>query len=59
MLSITKRIKLIGKKEFIAATLDPDYKVFVIYIAAFNINFNIGDEIHPLKSAQIAYLKEN
>ena len=48
---------LIGKKEFVAAALDLEYKTFVIYIAALNLN--LGDEMHPLKRAQIAHLKVN
>lgn len=45
MLLSTKKVKVIGKKGF------------VVYIAILNISFNIGDEIYPLKKAQIAYLK--
>ena len=35
--------------------LNLKYKAYIIYIAAFNIN--LGDKVHPLKKAQIAYLK--
>ena len=31
----------------------------VIYIAIFNISFDIGDKIHLLKMVQITYLKAN
>ena len=37
------------------AILDSKHKVFVIYIATFNIN--LVDKVYPLKKAQIAYLK--
>ena len=43
------------KKEFVAAALDPEHKVFVVHIAAFSVNSD--DKIHLSKKAQIAYLK--
>ena len=53
--STTKQVKLIEKKEFAAAALDPKHKTFVVYVAAFSIDS--GDELHSLKKAQIAHLK--
>ena len=44
-------------KKFAIITLDLEHKAFVIYIAALNTSFNIGDKVHSLKKAQIAYLK--
>lgn len=35
-LLITKKVELIKKKEFAPAALDPNYEVFVVYIAACN-----------------------
>ena len=32
----TRRIKLIGKKEFAAATLDPEHETYVVYIGSVN-----------------------
>ncbi len=55
--STIKKIKLIEKKEFATAVLDPNYKIFVLYVAALNISFDIGDKVYPLQRAQIAYLK--
>ena len=43
--STIKRVELIEKKEFAAATLDPEYKTFVVHV------------VHPLKKVQIAHLK--
>ena len=43
------------KKEFIAAVLDPEYETFIVYVAALSLN--LGDKMHFLKKAQIAYLK--
>ena len=36
-------------------TLDLEYKVFIVHIAALSIN--LGDEVHPLKRTLIIYLK--
>ncbi len=55
VLPTTRRVELIGKKEFAAVALDPEHKTFVVHIAALSID--IDDEIHPSKKAQIAYLK--
>ena len=33
-LPTTKRVKLVGKKEFAAATLDPKYKTFIVHVAS-------------------------
>ncbi len=55
ILSTTRRVKLIGKKEFVAAVLDPEHEAFVVHVAALGVDS--GDEMHPSKIAQIAYLK--
>ncbi len=43
----TKRVELIGKKEFAAAALDPEHEAFVVHVVALNID--LGDEMHPLR----------
>ena len=35
-LRTTKRIELVGKKEFMAATLDPKYKTYVVHVASLS-----------------------
>lgn len=52
MLSTIRKVELIKKKKFVIVTLNLNYKVFVIYIGAFNIVYNISIEIliHPLKN---------
>ncbi len=52
---ITRRVKLIGKKEFVGTALDPDHEAFVIYIVVLNVDS--GNKMHPSRRAQIAYLK--
>ncbi len=51
----TRRVELIGKKEFAVAALDLEYKAFVVHIAAVIVD--LGDEVHPSRRAQIAHLK--
>ncbi len=53
--STTRRVELIGKKEFTVAALDSEHEAFIVHLAALNVN--PGDEIHPLRGAQIAHLK--
>ena len=35
-LPTTKRVELVGKKEFAAAALDPESEIFVIHVASFS-----------------------
>lgn len=57
MLSTTKKVKPIEKKKFAVAALNPDYEVFLVYIAIFNISSDTAKEVHRSKRAQIAHLK--
>ncbi len=57
VLPTTRRVELIGKKEFAAAALDPEYEAFVVHVAALNISSDTGGEVHPSRRAQIAHLK--
>lgn len=59
MLSTTKKVNLIEKKKFAVAFPNLGHKVFVVYITAFNIKFDIDDKIFSSKRFQIAYLKIN
>ncbi len=49
VLSTTKQVDLIGKREFAVTTLDPEHKAYVVHVVAFNID--LGDEVHPSKRA--------
>lgn len=49
MFLIFQKVKLIEKKKFVAIVFDSNYKVFIVYIATFNINFNVSDKIYLLK----------
>lgn len=46
---ITRRVELIGKKEFAIAALGPRYETFVIYVATLNISTNSSDKVHPFR----------
>ena len=37
--------------------LDQNHKAFIIYIAAFNISFDISDQVHLSRKVQITHLK--
>ena len=52
-----KKVKLIEKKQFIAKIIDLNYKTFIIYIVALNININI--KVYISKKIQIANLNAN
>ncbi len=47
ILLITRKVELIGKKKFVISALDPEYKTFVVHVAAFSIDS--GDKVHFLK----------
>lgn len=55
ILLITKKVELIEKKQLTIAILDLNHKIFVVYIATLNINFDISDKVYALQKAQIAY----
>ncbi len=55
VLPTTRRVELIGKKEFAAAALDPEHEAFVVYVAALSVDS--GDEMHPSRRAQITHLR--
>ena len=44
VLPTTRRVELIEKKKFAAATLDLEYEAFIVYIAVFSID--LGDKVH-------------
>ncbi len=57
VLPTTRRVELIGKKEFAAAALDLNHHAFVVHVAALNISSDSGAEVHPLRRVQRAHLK--
>ena len=56
----TKRVKLVEKKEFAAAALDPGHKIFVVHIASLESpNTSQKGDVHTSCRAQIAVLLAN
>ncbi len=55
VLSTTKQIELIEKKEFAVVVLDSEHKAFIIHMAGLSIDSD--NEVYLSKKAQIAYLK--
>ncbi len=55
VLPTTRQVVLIGKKEFVAAALNPEHEAFVVHIAALSVN--LGDELYPSGRGQLAHLK--
>ncbi len=55
VLPTIRQVELIGKKEFAAAALDPEHEAFVVHVSTLSVDS--GDKVHPLKKAQIPYLK--
>ena len=44
ILPTIRRVKSIGKKEFVAATLDSEYETYVVHVAALSID--LSNEVH-------------
>ena len=55
----TKRIKLVDKKEFLAAALDLEHKIYVVHVGLVSVimlpSFSLLD-IHPFHRPEIARL---
>ena len=55
----TRRVKLVGKKEFAAAALDPEYETYVVHIGSLSsdasLSFSLLD-VHPSCRPQISGL---
>ncbi len=55
VLPTTRRVELVGKKEFTVAALDLEHEAFVVHIAALSVD--LGDELHPSRRSQLVHLK--
>ncbi len=52
ILPTIKWLELIRKKKFAVVVLNPEYEPFVVHVA--DLCVYSGDEVHPLRRAQIA-----
>ena len=59
----TRRVKLVGKKEFAAAALDPEYETYIVHVGLISSNASLSSSIsqlelnvHPFRRSQISGL---
>ena len=55
-LPTTRRVELVGKKEFVAAALDPEYETYVVYVASLSFTPLALLDVHPSQESQISGL---
>ena len=58
-LPTTRRVKLVGKKEFAAAALDPEYETYVVHVGSISFNTSPSSsplDVHPFRRPQISGL---
>ena len=56
-LPTTRRVELVGKKEFASAALDPEHMTFVVYVASFSSTPLVASlNVHPFRRPQISGL---
>ncbi len=41
-----KKVKFIGKKEFVAEVFNLKHEIFVLHVATFNISFDTNNKMH-------------
>ena len=51
ILSTTKRVKLVGKKEFAVAALDPEHETYVVHVASLSSTPLASPNVHPFRRA--------
>ena len=60
-LPTTRRVKLVGKKEFVAAALDPKSEIFVVHVASLSSDVSPSSsllelDVHPSRRPQVSGL---
>ena len=58
-LPTTRRVELVGKKEFAAAAFDPESETFVVHVASLSSNASPSSsplDVHPSRRPQISGL---
>ena len=58
-LPTTRRVELVGKKEFAAAALDPEHETYVVHVGSVSSDASPSSsplDVHPLRKPQIAGL---
>ena len=58
-LPTTRRVELVGKKEFAAAALDPEHETYVVHVGSVSSNASPSSsplDVHPSRKPQISGL---
>ena len=55
-LPTTRRVELMGNKEFVAAALDPEHETYVVYVATLSSTLFIALDVHLFQRPQISGL---
>ena len=55
-LPTTRRIELVGKKEFAAAVLNPEHETYVVHVTSFSSISLVTLNVHPSRRPQISGL---
>ena len=55
-LPTTRRVKLVGKKEFAVAALDPEYETFIVHVASLSSTLLTDADVNPSCRPQLAGL---
>ena len=55
-LPTTRRVELVGKKEFAAAALDPEHETYVVHVASLSSAPLTSLDVHPSRRPQISGL---
>ena len=57
VLPTTRRVELVGKKEFAAAALDPEHETYVVHVASLSSALLVASlDVHPSRRPQISGL---
>ena len=55
-LATTRRVELVGKKEFVAAALDPEHETYVVHVASLSSTPLAFLDVHPSRRPQVSGL---
>ena len=56
VLPTTRRVELVGKKEFAAAALDPEHETYVVHVASLSSTPLAPLNVHPFRRPQVSGL---
>ena len=56
VLPTTRCVKLVGKKEFAAAALDPEHETYIVHVASLSSTPLVSLDVHPSRRPQVSGL---